>query len=207
MRPNEIDIDVADASTTGFDTGLTGAGPFTPAVTAPTDGLAHQISLTSTANLSAITLTCVGTDADGKALSEAITGPNNNTVESTGYFKTLTSITADSTLGANTMDVGWVDEVASQTYPIDRLSDNAANVLVDVTGTLNFTVQELWENVFDVAKPQQDATWINISALASKTADTASTATVGATALRIILNSYSSGAELQMYTNQASGDN
>jgi hypothetical protein len=45
--------------------------------------------------------------------------------------------------------------------------------------------------------------WSSITAIASKTADTVSTAAIGATAIRIIVNSYSSGAELQMYTSQA----
>ena len=210
MRPNVIDLDVADANTAGLADDLTGAGPWDSGdfvTTAPTDGLAHQLSFTSAANLSAITLTVVGTDADGKVLSEDVTGPNANTVESTGYFKTLTSITAGSTLGANTLDVGWVDEVVSQTYPIDRLSTEQANIQVDVTGTIDFTVQELWANVYDYDKPQQDAPWLDIAALADKTADTASQATTGATAIRIMINSYSSGAELQMYTNQVSSGN
>ncbi len=208
MRPNVIDIDVADANLTGFASNVTGAA-FTLTSTAATDGLAHQVSIRndSGTNHAGKTVTLVGTDADGKALTEAVTGPGAGaTVESSGYFLTLTSATPSATIGADTFDIGWVDEVASQTYPIDRMSPYQANILVDVTGTIDFTVQELWENVYDVSNPQQDATWINITALASKTADTASQATLGATAIRLIVNSYSSGAELQMYTNQAVGE-
>ena len=203
MRPSTIDIDVADESTTGFDTGLTGAGPFTPAVTTPTDSLAHQVSLTSGQNLSAITLTLTGTDPDGKAQTEDVTGPNANTVESTKYFLTLTTITASSTLGANTLDAGWVDEVMSATFPIDRMSPYAANLLVDITGTINFTVQEAWYNIYDSNTPSQSSAWVNITALASKTADTGSVASEGVSAIRILTNSYSTGAELQLYVNQA----
>lgn len=202
MRPNVIDIDVADESTTGFDTGLTGAGPFTLTVSTPTDGLAHQASLTSLQNLSAITFTLTGTDPDGKAQTEDVTGPNATTVESTKYWKTLTTVTASSTLGANTLDVGWVDEVSSITYPIDWRSPYACNIHVDVTGTINFTVQETFADVLGGTA----AIWHNITALASKTADTTSTASIGATAIRIITNSYSSTAELQMYTSQATSD-
>ena len=200
MRPNIIDLDVADASLTGFATGLTGAGPFTTfTVTTATDGLAHQLSITSAANISALTLTVVGTDVNGAALSEAITGPNATTVESVNYFKTITSITASATLGANTMDIGWVDEVTSITYPIDWRSPYACNLAVDVTGTINFTAQQTFVNVL----AGETAIWSDITALASKTADTVSTAAVGATAIRIIINSYSSGAELQLYTSQS----
>ena len=210
MRPNVIDIDVADASLTGILEDATGAGPWAAGdldATGPTDGLAHQLSVDSGAtNLSAITMTFIGTDADGKVQTEDLVLGNGAVVETTKYYASVTNLSVDSTLGANTVDIGWVDEVASQTYPIDRMSPYQANIFVDITGTLNFTVQELWENVYDVDNPQQDATWINITALASKTADTASQATLGASAIRIILNSYSSGAELQMYTNQASSD-
>lgn len=206
MRPSTIDIDVADANLTGFDSNITGAGPWTMTTTATSDGLAHQVSIRNDAavDYSGQTFTLVGTDADGKAQTEAVTGPTQSaTVESTKYYKTLTTITASGAgISTDTFDIGWVDEVASITYPLDRLSDYQANIHVDVTGTLNFTVQELWQNVYDLAEPQDDGVWINISALASKTADTSSQATRGATAIRIILNSYSSGAELQMYTNQ-----
>lgn len=202
MRPSTIDIDVADASLTGFASNVTGA-TFTITTSAPTDGLAHQVSiLNDTANdHSGKTVTLVGTDADGDALTEVVTGPGvSATVESTGYFKTLTSATPSATIGADTFDLGWVDEVASHTYPLDWRSPYAANISVDVTGTLNFTVQQCFQNVLAGEAP----IWENITALASKTADTTSTATIGATAIRVILNSYSSGAELQVYTTQPS---
>jgi hypothetical protein len=206
MRPNTIDIDVADASLIGILENATGAGPWAAGdldATAPTDGLAHQLSVDSGAvNLSTITMTITGTDADGKVQTEDLTLGNAAVVETTKYYATVSSLSVSATLGANTVDIGWVDEVASKTYPIDRLSPYQANVQVDVTGTINFTVQELWANVYDYAKPQQDAPWLAISALTSKTADTASQATTGATAVRVIVNSYSTGAELQMYTSQ-----
>ena len=201
MRPNMIDIDVDDADLTGFASNVTGA-TFTITTTATTDSLAHQVSIRNdTANdHSGKTVTLVGTDANGKALTEVVTGPAGSaTVESTGYFKTLTSATPSATIGADTFDIGWVDEVASVTYPIDYLSPYACNIHVDVTGTIDFTVQQTFADVLAGTA----AVWTSISALASKTADTTSTAAVGATAIRVIVNSYSSGGELQMYTSQA----
>jgi hypothetical protein len=81
---------------------------------------------------------------------------------------------------------------------LDWVRASGATISVDVTGTLDFTVQETFVNVL----AGEDPIWTSISALAAKTADTVSSSTVGATAIRIILNSYSSGAELQMYTVQ-----
>lgn len=201
MRPNMIDLDMADANLTGFASNVTGAS-WTLAATAATDGLAHQVSIRNDAAVdhSGKTATLVGTDVNGKALTEVVTLPGASaTVESAGYFKTLTSITPSATIGTDTMDIGWVDEVESVTYPIDWRSPYAMNITVDVTGTINFTVQQTFVNVLNGETP----VWSDISALAAKTADTTSTAAVGATAIRILVNSYSSGAELQMYTSQA----
>jgi hypothetical protein len=203
MRPNVIDIDVADASLTGFASNITGAGPWTT-FSATTDGLAHQVSLRndSATNYAGQTFTIVGLNEDGDSQSEAVTGPGGTaTVESALYFSSITSITASGAgIGADTIDVGWVDEVSSQTYPLDWRSPYSANITVDVTGTIDFTVQQTFVDVLGGVAP----VWSAITALASKTADTTSTAAVGATAIRVIVNSYSSGAELQMYTTQAS---
>jgi hypothetical protein len=205
-RVQTIDIDVANESTTGFATGLTGAGPFSTFTTnVPTDNLAHQLSLTSAANLSAITLTVAGLDADGKTQTEAITGPNATTVESTSYWSRINTITASATLGANTMDVGWVDEVCSRTVPLDRHRSSSPGLMVDVTGTINYTVQQTMQPFqADGTAISQSTAWVNAaSPLAGATADQVGTLTRGATALRIITSSYSSGAELQLYVSEA----
>lgn len=201
MRSKTYDIDPANASLTGFASNVTGAS-FTLAATSSGDGLAHQVSIRndSATDHSGKTVTLVGTDADGKALTEVVTGPGTSaTVESTGYFLTLTSATPSATIGADTFDIGWVDEVATQSIPVDRRSGSAPTVSVNVTGTISFTVQECFEDVqakgFDA---QQDARWLPISALATKTADTVSTSSVGASAIRLIVNSYTDTAEIQM---------
>lgn len=197
MRPKTIDIDVADASLTGFASNVTGA-TFTLTTTATTDGLAHQVSIKndSATDHSGKTVTLVGTDANGAALTEVVTAPGSSaTVESTGYFKTLTSATPSATIGADTFDIGWVDEVSSQIIPLDFYSNVGCTISVDVTGTIDFTVQESFSDVLEGDAP----VWNNITALAAKTADTTSSSTVGAKAVRVIVNSYSSGAELQMY--------
>lgn len=202
MRPNVIDIDVADANLTGFASNATGA-TWALSANVATDGLAHQISIkndSATDFSGTHTITIVGLDPDGNAQTETITAPAGSaTVESTGYYSRVTSVTPSATIGADTVDIGWVDEVSSATYPIDWRSPYACNIQVDVTGTINFTVQETYVDVLGGVAP----VWANITALASKTADTNSTATIGATAIRVIVNSYSSGAELQMYTSQA----
>jgi hypothetical protein len=206
MRIITVDHDLADVSTNGFATGLTGPGPFTTfTVSTPTDGIAHTISLTAPAanDLSAITMTILGTDADGISQTEARLGPGSSTTVSTAaYFKTIISITASVSLGALVMDVGWSAGSASRTIPINRLSDTATGLQVDVTGTSNFTVQQTYvpfnsSNEFTTVK-----TWA--TAIAAGTVDVVGLSGVGATGVRLITTSYSSTAELQMYVSSNS---
>lgn len=205
MRPSIIDIDPDDESLTRYLSNATGA-TWTLTNTTPGDSLAHQVSIKndSATDHSDKTALLTGTDADGKTQTETVTLPQGSeTVESTKYFLTLTSVVPSATIGGDTMDIGIVDEVCSPTFPVDRMSPEAVNILVDVTGTINFTVQEAFSNIYDSNTPSQSSAWVNISALASKTADTASTASKGVSAVRVLTNSYSSGGELQVYLNQA----
>ena len=200
MRPNTIDIDVADANLTGFASNVTG-GTWTISTTATTDGLAHQVSIRndSATDHSAKTAILTGTDENGAAQTETVNLPTTSaTIESTKYFKTLTTVVPSASIGADTMDIGWVDEVASNWYPVNWRAENPVAISVDVTGTIDFTVQETFVDILGGVAPS----WVSISALAAKTADTNSTGTAGATAIRLIVNSYSSAAELQMYTSQ-----
>lgn len=66
---------------------------------------AQIVSIESTGNLSAITFTVTGTDADGTIISEDVTGPNAATVTSAAYFKTVTQIAVDAAVGTN-VEVG-----------------------------------------------------------------------------------------------------
>ena len=201
MRPNLMDLDPDDVSLTRFLSNATGA-TWTLTNTTPGDALAHQISIRNDSGTdhSGKTADLVGTDPDGDAQTETLNLPAGAaTVESTKYWLTLASVTPSATIGADTMDIGFVDELSSHTYPIDYRSPYACNISVDVTGTINFTVQETFANVLAGTA----AVWVNITALASKTADTTSTASVGATAIRLVVNSYTDTAELQMYTSQA----
>lgn len=186
-----------------FD-GITGAGPFTVSWTSPTTGGAHQLNLTTTTNESAITGTFTGTDADGRTQTEAITLPNNTTVETVKYWRTVTGLTVSATLGADTMDVGYVDELVSPSIALNRESGIGAKFFLDITGTLNVDVQ------FTIADPAlfsyQDLNlWVEpYATLTAETAD--STAVVAADAgygwYRIQWNSYSTGAVAKLYASQ-----
>lgn len=206
MRIKYLTYDVADVDTDGLADGLTGAGPWDSTdfvTTATPDSIAHQLNLTSAANLSAITITLTGTDADGRVVTEDVTGPNANTVESTKYFKTLTAVAASATLGANTLDIGWVDEISSQTIPLDYYANNPATIQVKVTGTIDFDIQTTNSNIRDDSL-QDTWSWLTDANFDGKTATLVDQlASPGLRAMRVLVNSYSTGAELEVMISQS----
>ena len=89
---------------------INGNSVYAPSVSgtaATADGAwARKIGITSDGNDSGITFTITGTDVNGKALSETVTGPNSTTVYSTNStaanFKSVTKI---ATSGATTGNI------------------------------------------------------------------------------------------------------
>ena len=59
-----------------------------------TNASARQVTILSAGNDSSKSFNIVGTDVNGAALTENLTGANAGTATSTGYFKTIASITA-----------------------------------------------------------------------------------------------------------------
>lgn len=200
MRPLYKLYSPSAEDTDGLVNDATGAtSPLTQLSTGPGDGLAHQINITSGANLSGITFTLTGTDADDVALTEAVTGPNATTVESTGYFKTVTSIAISATLGANTVDLGWVDEFVTPTVAFNWYQSEASLRTV-VSGTINYTAQQ----TFGVMRTRADDgpfDWSDStdSDLVSATTSQVSTFDKPITGLRLKANSYSAAATLALY--------
>jgi hypothetical protein len=70
--------------------------------------VARAVSLTSAGNLSAGTFTVAGFDIYGQAMSEELAGPNANTVNTTKAFKSVLTVTSDTT-SATTVSVGNSD--------------------------------------------------------------------------------------------------
>lgn len=201
LRLTTMTVAAEDADIVGDN--LTGAGPFAPAYST-SDSLAHQLIITTTTNESAITATITGTDADGLTQSEAVTMPNNTTAESVKYYRTVTAIALSATVGADTFDVGIVDEVVSASLPLNRESGIGAKFFLDITGTLNVDVQ------FTIADPalfvdQNANLWVEpYSTLVAETADSSAVvaADPGYGWYRIQWNSYSSGAIAKLYASQ-----
>lgn len=203
VRPIKISYAPAAEDTDALVNDATGAtSPLTLLATSAGDGLAHQLSLSSTSNLSGITVTFTGTNENGVAITEARAGPNNNTVETTAYFLTVSSIAISATLGAATMDAGWVDEFVTPTLLFDYHVDDVA-VRVVVGGTINYSANKTFGNVYTEATTALE--WSDVTDPAGLIDMTSITASVEwgfdpiPTGMRLKANSYSSGATLDLY--------
>lgn len=207
MRPKHLTYTPADASLTGFASNVTGA-TWTLTATSSGDSCAHQVSIRndSITDHSGKTALLTGTDAQGNSQTETVTLPGPSaTVESTLYFLTLTSIVPSATIGADTMDIGWVDEFATPLMQMDLSANNGAALGVYVTGTINYTVQETMSKVQVIPPETQNLIWVNSSdpAVVSQTANKDTNFENTPVAIRVIVNSYSSGATLAVHLAQS----
>ena len=74
------------------------------------NGIARQITITSTGDDDGVDFVVVGKDVLGNTLTETVTGPDTTTVTSTGYFAEITSITPDAGSTGN-ISVGYAQDV------------------------------------------------------------------------------------------------
>jgi flagellar capping protein FliD len=94
------------------------------------------ITIASPNNNSSVTFTITGTDIDGSAQTETITGVNNNTITSTKIFKTVTQVA--SSASASAINVGslaaYVD-LAGKRPTIISAGGNESSLTFTVVGT------------------------------------------------------------------------
>lgn len=177
-----LDGVLADAGTAGqFDIGDTYTG---------VHGV--QVGIYSAGNLSALTFTVTGLNEYGVSTTEAITGPNNSTVETTGYWSQVTDVSASGAVGSD-VEVGTVDETVT-ICPVNWRDRDAVTVAVSgLAGTLNYDIDECFDAVPSVVPTNWQGAQEN------KTANLTASLTLHATCTRLMVNSYSSGAELQFH--------
>jgi len=202
MRAKTITIDPDAVDANGIYTiavvegtgALTLAGALVTGTVATMD-YARRIGILSSGNDVGITFTIVGTDADGRALSEAVTGASGGTAESAGYFKTITSITASGAAAAN-VTVGTVDEFVTNVIPLNHHAADAHTVSIElVTGTINFSIVESFSDMWDSAAFVFTAC---ATALTAITAVAHANLDTHVTGIRFVCNSHSTGAAVKM---------
>ena len=215
MRRIEVKMDLADVDPNGVfeDQTLVGSGYFTLNGAGVTnsewvspDGFAKKIGFTSTGNISGVNFVISGYEDKNKtiAISETIAGPNNNTVETTNYFYSIQTISASAAVATN-VEAGPVDEAISQIIPIKRTfsdrNERITGLTFIKTGTINYTVQQTNDNV--QSKDDRTFNWLNSddSNVVNATTSKNSNYTTMPMAMRVKINSYSSGAELLIQIN------
>jgi hypothetical protein len=204
MRPKQFNIDLNDVDDDGVfaDQTLGGAGSFTlngagisGGVWTSSDGFAKKIGFTSTGDISAVTFTVTGylQKGNGILVTETLAGPNNNTVETTNYFYSITSVTAGAAVGTNTK-AGPVDEA----MVIHPLNWRAGIIALDfiVTGTISYTIQQTFDELTQANYPFDWQNHDDPSLVGATTSQTGNYEAIPR-AIRILINSYSSGAALQ----------
>jgi len=193
MRPISRFYTPTGLNATGFSSNVTGATwPLT--ATEVGDGLAHQVTIHGDAatDHSLKTAVITGSDADGRTQTETVALPNGaTTVTSTKYFKVVTSVVPSATIGADTMDIGWNNLCATPTVVCDPYRKSPPRLTVTVTGTINFTGEECFENILGEGVTPA---FFAITALTSKTANTSGSSTGACIGLRVTTASFTAGA-------------
>lgn len=215
MRPITLTKTLATASTNDIFTNQTllGAGEFTlngSGVTSgewfSSDSVGHIVSFTSTANHSALTFTVTGFEDSNRniAVTETISGPNNNTVSGSSYFSIITSISSDGAVGTNTSG-GFAASSSTQRVPLNvYAAPFTTGIGVTITGTINFTVQHSFDDPQDVTITP---VWFDTLDMDNKTTNSNGNYLAGARITRVKINSYNAGATLKAVWVQGANDN
>ena len=198
MRPIQqtLNIETADpngvvtAETPVNNTDLTLDGAYVSGGVA-TFPFPTEVTFTSTDNLSTVTFTVIGTDANNVYQSEAVVGPNNTTVQTTNTFATVTAIEVSTvtTFTTETVDVGAaaVGIGNGAWWPLDIYTPNQVTTIscnILASGTATYSVQYTNEDPFDTSITQL-AVAHPVAALTGATADQTAFTTTLMRAVRV----------------------
>lgn len=158
------------------------------------------VGVASAADLSAIHFTIYGTDTNGYVISETILGPTAGTTRSTTLnFLTVTRVAVDAAVGTN-VTVGTTGVGASQPVPLDIYLPFGSTISVDVTGTLNYSVQVTNDDPYANPSLQNWVSYPDAAVVAKAATATGTTATAWRAA-RLLTNS-GSGTGKMIVTQQ-----
>lgn len=187
----------ADADGISLSQTPAGAGNLTITGALASGGVAtldtqRLVVIAGTGNESNKTFTVYGTNQSGTAISEAIAGPNNNSVPTTQNFKTVTRV-AVSAATAAAVTVGTNGIGASDAQLVNYFQGVVSLTFSTVvTGTINYDIQ--WTASPDPcgivsATAPAAAVWVPMTDLTAETASTQGFWNNPITAWRILVNS------------------
>lgn len=202
MRILTRTITPANASANAVCLSQTTAGAGNLLLNGATGGVldyARVLSVASGGNDSGVNFTFTGTDQDGNAVTETIAGPNGNTVVTTNFYLTVTSIAVNGAVTqAVTVGTSNTTALRDRTIGLNIYNRVAPTVTVEVTGTANYTESVCFDSILDNGTSK--AVFENITTLTAQTGTNTAGAYInsagGATGLRTTLNTYTNGAKL-----------
>lgn len=152
-------------------------------------GFARTVSLTSTSNLSAVSFTISGT-INGLAITDVISGPNNNTIESDLIFDSILSITTNNAAAGISAGTGTTGRTQWFHHFHNTISPDFS-VQVSLTSTLNYSfVTTLTDVKFNL--PANISLFTPITAMTGATTNQLSGYTVPSRSSAIQVNSSNS---------------
>ena len=160
--------------------------------------VAQRVSISSAADDTGRTFTVTGKDADGKSITDAITGANAGAAAGVKYFKVITQIAVDAaTAGAVTAGVFSANGGVSGTIVANyRATDFSIGMGVNITGTLSATVQQCFDNIMDASITP---VWTDTLGLTALTATDKGNIAFPVRGIRLKLNSWTSGSATLNY--------
>lgn len=122
----------------------------------------RQVVITSSGDDSGITFTITGTTFSGQVASETIQGANAGTTVSTIMFATVSSIVSSGAIDA-AVKAGTTDVATTRWVRFDSWANAQSAVQVDVSGTVDYSVQVTMDDPNDPFSPIDpvDVTWLD----------------------------------------------
>ena len=121
----------------------------TPSPSVTFDGVARNISITSTDDMHLVTFTVTGV-YNGHVLTEVVDGPNKATVESDEIFNQITSIVASAPATNTSVGTGTIGHTNWFAYDYNR-DQSVFAIQVSIAGTINYSFGATLEDVSEVA--------------------------------------------------------
>lgn len=152
---------------------------------------ARQVLITTGGSEAGKTATIIGLGPTGLKLQEVVTLPSSaTTVASALSYKSVTSITVSAALGA-AATVGTNGLATSDPINMNDFGLGPVSIQVDVSGTINYTVQSTNDDLLALAAAGNlgTAIWIDDATLASKSTSLQTTLTAKPAWLRLKVNS------------------
>lgn len=142
--------------------------------------------------------TIYGTDWSNNAVSETVAGVNNPSTASTKYdYKTVTRIAVNKAQ-AGAVTVGTSGVASTRPIFLDTFAPAPTGIQVDVTGTVNVTVQQSLNDPNSISGGLPAVTWVNHpdAALVGATATAQGNYAYLPHVVRLLLNSGAGSASL-----------